>query len=143
LVAVLEATPYGVGTRSWRRPDQSPQAHLESAAHALLAHLQRNYPGLLAAQEAFHFTRTHTGRTGARRRTSLDMLLGRLFRNRLEGQEGRPVTGSRNVRALVEQYTGTPVLLGPLGPLRDLDPMNADSALALLRQHTAVVGFRR
>ncbi|MGW0562934.1 helicase-related protein [Streptomyces sp. NPDC003016] len=54
-----------------------------TAAHALLAHLQRNYPDLLAAQEAFHFTRTHAGRVGARRRTSLDVLLGRLFRNRL------------------------------------------------------------
>ncbi|MFB6505632.1 helicase-related protein [Streptomyces sp. NPDC056099] len=53
-----------------------------TAANALLAHLQRNYPDLMAAQEAFHFSRTHRGRTGARRRTSLDVLLGRLFRNR-------------------------------------------------------------
>ncbi|MER5482661.1 hypothetical protein ABT024_05505, partial [Streptomyces sp. NPDC002812] len=53
-----------------------------TAAHALLRHLQRNYPDLLAAQEAFHFSRTHRGRTGARR-TSLDILLGRLFGNRL------------------------------------------------------------
>jgi hypothetical protein len=52
-----------------------------TAANALLAHLQRNYPDLMAAQEAFHFSRTHRGRTGARRRTSLDVLLGRLFRN--------------------------------------------------------------
>ncbi|WP_433860162.1 helicase-related protein [Streptomyces kronopolitis] len=53
-----------------------------TAANALLAHLQRNYPDLMAAQEAFHFSRTHRGRTGARRRTSLDVLLGRLFGNR-------------------------------------------------------------
>ncbi|MEV0487374.1 helicase-related protein [Streptomyces sp. NPDC050508] len=52
-----------------------------TAANALLAHLQRNYPDLTAAQEAFHFSRTHRGRTGARRRTALDVLLGRLFRN--------------------------------------------------------------
>ncbi|WP_330335729.1 DEAD/DEAH box helicase family protein (plasmid) [Streptomyces sp. NBC_00536] len=55
-----------------------------AAAHALLAHLQQHYPDLLAAQEAFHFTRTHSGRTGARRRTSLDALLARLFRGRTE-----------------------------------------------------------
>ncbi len=54
-----------------------------TAANALLAHLQRTYPDLLAAQEAFHFTRTHTGRAGARR-TSLDMLLARLFGDRLD-----------------------------------------------------------
>ncbi|MEU0857396.1 SNF2-related protein [Streptomyces griseofuscus] len=53
-----------------------------TAAHALLAHLQQHYPDLLAAQEAFHFTRTHSGRTGARRRTALDQLLARLFRDR-------------------------------------------------------------
>ncbi|MGW7090089.1 helicase-related protein [Streptomyces sp. NPDC054871] len=53
-----------------------------TAANALLTHLQRNYPDLVAAQEAFHFSRTHRGRTGARRRTSLDVLLGRLFGNR-------------------------------------------------------------
>ncbi|MFI9052540.1 helicase-related protein [Streptomyces sp. NPDC053427] len=53
-----------------------------TAANALLAHLQQHYPDLMAAQEAFHFSRTHRGRTGARRRTSLDVLLGRLFRNR-------------------------------------------------------------
>ncbi|PRH81198.1 hypothetical protein C6N75_00065 [Streptomyces solincola] len=52
-----------------------------TAAHALLAHLQQHYPDLLAAQEAFHFTRTHSGRVGARRRTSLDRLLARMFRN--------------------------------------------------------------
>ncbi|MFC8537992.1 UvrD-helicase domain-containing protein [Streptomyces sp. NPDC057249] len=52
-----------------------------TAAHALLAHLQQHYPDVLAAQQAFHFTRTRTGRVGARRRTPLDMLLARLFRN--------------------------------------------------------------
>ncbi|MFD4933404.1 UvrD-helicase domain-containing protein [Streptomyces virginiae] len=55
-----------------------------AAAHALLQHLQQHYPDLLAAQEAFHFTRTHSGRTGARRRTGLDLLLARLFRGRTE-----------------------------------------------------------
>ncbi|WP_146207073.1 UvrD-helicase domain-containing protein [Streptomyces tirandamycinicus] len=55
-----------------------------TAAHALLAHLQQHYPDLLAAQEAFHFTRTHSGRVGARRRTSVDVLMARLFRNRTE-----------------------------------------------------------
>ncbi|MFB8026005.1 MULTISPECIES: UvrD-helicase domain-containing protein [unclassified Streptomyces] len=53
-----------------------------TAAHALLAHLQQHYPDLLAAQEAFHFARTHRGRTGARRQTPLDALLARLFGNR-------------------------------------------------------------
>ncbi|MFD7763576.1 helicase-related protein [Streptomyces microflavus] len=53
-----------------------------TAANALLAHLQRNYPDLVAAQEAFHFSRTHRGRPGARRRTSLEVRLGRLFGDR-------------------------------------------------------------
>ncbi|MEU6632835.1 SNF2-related protein [Streptomyces parvus] len=53
-----------------------------AAAHALLAHLQRNYPDIAAAQEAFHFTRTHRGRAGARRRTALEIRLGRLFGDR-------------------------------------------------------------
>ncbi|WP_086680037.1 UvrD-helicase domain-containing protein [Streptomyces pseudogriseolus] len=49
-----------------------------TAAHALLAHLQQHYPDLQAAQEAFGFVRTHTGRPGARR-SSVDVLLERLF----------------------------------------------------------------
>ncbi|MER7759452.1 SNF2-related protein [Streptomyces sp. NPDC097619] len=53
-----------------------------TAAYALLAHLQQHHPDLLAAQEAFHFTRTHRGRVGARRRTDLDRLLDRLFGGR-------------------------------------------------------------
>ncbi|MFJ5143042.1 hypothetical protein [Streptomyces sp. NPDC088707] len=55
------------------------------------------------------------------------------------GLEDRPVTGSRRVRALVEQHTGRPVLLGPLGPRRTLEPTDADAVLALLRIHTRVV----
>jgi hypothetical protein len=55
---------------------------------------------------------------------------------------GGPVTGSRRVRAMVEQYASTPVLLGPLGPWRDLDAGDADAVLALLRQKTSVVEVR-
>ncbi|MFJ4342713.1 hypothetical protein, partial [Streptomyces sp. NPDC088915] len=49
-----------------------------TAINALLTHLQRSNPDVLAAQEAYHFTRTHRGRVGARR-TTLDALLARLF----------------------------------------------------------------
>ncbi|WP_030372325.1 hypothetical protein [Streptomyces rimosus] len=55
------------------------------------------------------------------------------------GQQDRPVTGSRRVRALVEQYTGKPVLLGPLGPRRTLEPTDTAAVLALLRAHTRVL----
>ncbi|MEU9925141.1 DEAD/DEAH box helicase family protein [Streptomyces griseoluteus] len=54
-----------------------------TAAAALLRHVQRNSPDLLAAQEAFGFTRTHTGRPGARR-SALDGLLQRLFGGRAD-----------------------------------------------------------
>lgn len=59
------------------------------------------------------------------------------------GQQDRPVTGSRRIRALVEQHSGTPVLLGPLGPRRTLEPADTDAVLALLRKHTRVVEVRR
>ncbi|MFD7763575.1 hypothetical protein [Streptomyces microflavus] len=55
----------------------------------------------------------------------------------------QPVVGSRRVRELVEQYTGRPVLLGPLGPLQDLVATEPTGVLALLRQHTTVVEVRR
>lgn len=55
------------------------------------------------------------------------------------GRGDQPVIGSRRVRALVEQYTGTPVLLGPLGPRRTLEPTDTDAVLALLRDQTNVV----
>ncbi|MEU3499256.1 SNF2-related protein [Streptomyces hundungensis] len=57
-----------------------------TAAHALITHLQRNYPDIIAAQDAYHFARTHQGRTGARR-SSLDVLLARLFGD--QGSQGR------------------------------------------------------
>ncbi|AWI32705.1 hypothetical protein [Streptomyces tirandamycinicus] len=53
-----------------------------------------------------------------------------------------PVTGSRRVRALVEQHAGKPVLLGPLGPRRTLEPTDTGAVLALLREHTTVVEVR-
>ncbi|MEU5181135.1 UvrD-helicase domain-containing protein [Streptomyces longwoodensis] len=56
---------------------------LGAAAHALARHLQRHYPDLLAAQEVYGFTRTHTGRPGARR-SALDLLLERLFGGRAD-----------------------------------------------------------
>ncbi|PRH81197.1 hypothetical protein C6N75_00060 [Streptomyces solincola] len=59
------------------------------------------------------------------------------------GREDRPVAGSRRVRALVEQYTGQPVLLGPLGPRRDLEPTDVTAVLALLRDRTRVVEVRQ
>jgi N12 class adenine-specific DNA methylase/superfamily I DNA/RNA helicase len=72
-----------------------------TAAHALLAHLQRNYPDLLAAQEAFGFTRTHTGRPGARRST-LDVLLARLF----GGQADQVTDEQIAARGLATMFSG-------------------------------------
>lgn len=66
---------------------------------------------------------------------------GAAYQVEITGSEGGWVTGSRRVRALVEQYAGQPVLHGPLGPLRPL--ADANGVLALLRQHTAVVEVRR
>ncbi|MFJ5143041.1 UvrD-helicase domain-containing protein [Streptomyces sp. NPDC088707] len=71
---------YDAGSRIATVADLGDEGR-RTAAHALLAHLQQHYPDLLAAQETFQFTRTHSGRVGARRRTSLDRLLARLFRN--------------------------------------------------------------
>ncbi|MER6230997.1 hypothetical protein ACFUC2_30550 [[Kitasatospora] papulosa] len=59
------------------------------------------------------------------------------------GREDRPVTGSRRVRALVEQCTGQPVLLGPLGPQRTLNATDTTAVLALLRDRTRVVEVRQ
>ncbi|MFC5201137.1 hypothetical protein [Streptomyces kaempferi] len=44
-----------------------------------------------------------------------------VYQVQVPGAGGSPVTGSRRVRAMVEQSAGPPVLLGPLGPRRDLD----------------------
>lgn len=59
------------------------------------------------------------------------------------GREDRPVTGSRRVRALVEQHIGQPVLLGPLGPRQELQPTDTAAVLALLRDRTRVVEVRQ
>ncbi len=67
---------------------------------------------------------------------------GTAYQVQVTGQAAQPIIGSRRVRAMVEQYSGQPVLLSPLGPRRDLDPTDADAVLALLRQHSAVVEFR-
>ncbi|MGG2460136.1 hypothetical protein ACO0M4_10000 [Streptomyces sp. RGM 3693] len=64
------------------------------------------------------------------------------YQVQITGRSDRPVVGSARVRALVEQYTGTPVLLHPLGPLRDLDPGDPQTVLALLRGHSRVVEHR-
>ncbi|MFB8026006.1 MULTISPECIES: hypothetical protein [unclassified Streptomyces] len=64
---------------------------------------------------------------------------GAAYEVEVTGRQDRPVTGSRRVRALVDQFTGTPVLLGPLGPRRTVDPTDTAAVLALLRQQTVVV----
>ncbi|MFF9192654.1 hypothetical protein [Streptomyces rochei] len=60
----------------------------------------------------------------------------------ITGQPDRPVIGSARIRALVEQHTGRPVLLGPLGPRRNVDPGDPATVLALLRQRTRLVEQR-
>ncbi|MFD9248397.1 UvrD-helicase domain-containing protein [Streptomyces bottropensis] len=82
-----DAGGYDPGSRTATVADLGDDGR-RTAAHALLAHLQQHYPDLLAAQEAFHFTRTHSGRVGARRRTSLDRILARLFRGTDQGDTG-------------------------------------------------------
>ncbi|KIF04137.1 hypothetical protein OHS33_38775 (plasmid) [Streptomyces sp. NBC_00536] len=67
---------------------------------------------------------------------------GAAYEVQITGREDRPVIGSRRVRALVEQHTGRPVLLGPLGPRRMLSASDTSAVLALLRQNTAVVEVR-
>lgn len=67
---------------------------------------------------------------------------GAAYEVEVTGRADRPVTGSRRITALVEQCVGQPVLLSPLGPLRDLDPADAAAVLALLRQETYVVAVR-
>ncbi|MFF4276137.1 hypothetical protein [Streptomyces sp. NPDC001536] len=57
----------------------------------------------------------------------------------ITGRADRPVIGSARIRALVEQYTGKPVLLSPVGPRRELDPGDPQAVLALLRQRTHLV----
>ncbi|MFK0295637.1 hypothetical protein ACIQU6_34930 [Streptomyces sp. NPDC090442] len=64
------------------------------------------------------------------------------YQVQITGRAARPVIGSARIRALVEQYAGTPVLLGPLGPLRDLDPGDPHAVLWLLRRHSRVVEQR-
>ncbi|WP_329317346.1 hypothetical protein OG723_44105 (plasmid) [Streptomyces sp. NBC_01278] len=64
------------------------------------------------------------------------------YQVQVTGQADRPIEGSARVRALVEQYSGKPVLLGPLGPRRTLDPGDSRAVVALLRQHTRVVEQR-
>ncbi|MGA5411578.1 hypothetical protein ACPCSC_30525 [Streptomyces lavendulocolor] len=67
---------------------------------------------------------------------------GAAYHVEITGRGDRPVTGSRRVRALVEQCTGQPVLLGPLGPRRTLEPTDSTAVLALLRDRTTVVEVR-
>jgi hypothetical protein len=72
-----------------------------TAMNALLSHLQRSYPDLAAAQEVFGFTRTHTGRPGARRST-LDALLARLFGGDTEAVTDDQITA----RGLATMFSG-------------------------------------
>lgn len=68
---------------------------------------------------------------------------GAAYSVEVTGREDRPVTGSRRVRALVEQYIGKPVLLGPLGPQRVLEATDTTAVIALLRDRTRVVEVRQ
>lgn len=73
---------------------------LGTAAHILAQHLAGQLPDLDAAQRAFWFTRTHTGRPGARR---LDhSALGRL----LSQQQTQTESGDSLARSLQAMFTG-------------------------------------
>ncbi|AKN68752.1 hypothetical protein QR97_02090 [Streptomyces sp. PBH53] len=73
---------------------------LGTAAHALAQHLAAHVPDLDAAQWIYWFTRTHTGRPGAR---TLDRsALGRL----LAQQQTQPDTGDTLARSLQAMFSG-------------------------------------
>ncbi|MET7361230.1 hypothetical protein ABZS76_22675 [Streptomyces sp. NPDC005562] len=75
-------------------------AGVGTAAHALAQHLATHLPDLDAAQRTFWYTRTHTGRPGAR---TLDRTaLGRL----LAQQQTRTDTGDSLARSLQAMFTG-------------------------------------
>ncbi|NEA53579.1 hypothetical protein G3I60_05260 [Streptomyces sp. SID13666] len=63
---------------------------------------------------------------------------GAAYRVQVTGQQERPVTGSRRIRALVQLFEGRSVMLTPTGPRRALDPTDEATVLAFLRQHTRV-----
>lgn len=73
---------------------------LGTAGHALAQHLAQHIGDLDAAQRAFWFTRTHTGRPGARRmrRSALSRLLSR--------QQTQPETGDTLARSIQAMFTG-------------------------------------
>ncbi|WP_344603923.1 hypothetical protein [Streptomyces glaucus] len=73
---------------------------LGTAGHALAQHLARHIGDLDAAQRAFWFTRTHTGRPGARRMrpSALDRLLHR--------QQTQPETGDSLARSIQAMFSG-------------------------------------
>ncbi|MGW4086959.1 hypothetical protein ACWEGS_28405 [Streptomyces sp. NPDC004822] len=71
-----------------------------TAGHALAQHFARHLGDLDAAQRAFWFGRTHTGRPGARRmrRSALDRLLRR--------QQTQPETGDTLARSIQAMFSG-------------------------------------
>ncbi|MCG8971759.1 hypothetical protein [Streptomyces sp. CL12-4] len=73
---------------------------LGTAGHALAQHLARHLGDLDAAQRAYWFTRTHTGRPGARRmqRSAMDRLLRR--------QQTQPQTGDSLARSVQSMFSG-------------------------------------
>ncbi|MFI7415361.1 hypothetical protein ACIBU0_42675 [Streptomyces sp. NPDC049627] len=73
---------------------------LGTAGHALAQHFARHLGDLDAAQRAFWFGRTHTGRPGARRmrRSALDRLLRR--------QQTQPETGDTLARSVQAMFSG-------------------------------------
>lgn len=75
-------------------------AGVGTAAHVLAQHFAGHLPDLDAAQRAFWFTRTHTGRPGARTldRTALERLLAQ--------QQTQPETGDSLARSLQAMFTG-------------------------------------
>ncbi|MGA5454832.1 hypothetical protein ACPCVO_50650 [Streptomyces umbrinus] len=75
-------------------------AGMGTAGYALAQHLARHFGDLDAAQRAFFFTRTHTGRPGARRMqlSALDRLLRR--------QQTQPETGDSLARSIQAMFSG-------------------------------------
>ncbi|MFG2986243.1 hypothetical protein ACGFYQ_34165 [Streptomyces sp. NPDC048258] len=75
---------------------------LGTAGHALAQHFARHVEDLDAAQRVFWFTRTHTGRPGARRMS--ESALGRLLAR--WRQQTQPATGDSLARSVQAMFSG-------------------------------------
>jgi hypothetical protein len=65
---------------------------------------------------------------------------GATYSVQITGRSDRPVIGSRRAAALVELHQGEQVLLTPTGPARTVAGDDEAAVLAVLQEHTSVIG---